>query len=109
MGMRIGGRILPALAAVAALSGVGSASAETAAEFYKGKSVAFIVASGAGGGYDLYARTIARTWPKYLAGNPTIIVQNMPGASGVRAMNYVYNVAAKDGTVVGLLQNFSSL
>lgn len=86
-----------------------SAKAETAAEFYKGKTVAFIVASGAGGGYDLYARVIARAYPKYIDGNPTVVVQNMPGASGVRAMNHLYTVAAKDGSIIGLLQNFSSL
>lgn len=95
------------LAALLATDGV--ARAEGPAEFYKGKSVAFVVASGAGGGYDLYARVIARYYPKYLAGHPGFVVQNMPGASGVRAMNYLYNVSSKDGLVIGMLPNFSSL
>lgn len=98
-----------AVAALLIAAPVAPGAAETAGEFYKGKSVAFIVASGAGGGYDLYARMIARHYPKYLAGNPGFVVQNMPGASGVRAMNYIYNVAAKDGSVIGMLPNFSSL
>lgn len=90
-------------------AGGGSARAETAAEFYKGKNVTFIVSSVAGSGYDLYARTIARSYPTHIAGHPGMIVQNMPGASGVRAMNFLYNVAAKDGLSIGLLPNFSSL
>jgi tripartite-type tricarboxylate transporter receptor subunit TctC len=69
-------------------------------DFYKGKSISIIVGFGAGGGYDSYARLIAATIGKYIPGNPNIIVQNMPGAGSVRAANYVYVQAPKDGTVI---------
>lgn len=110
MKMSLGIRVLfCAFAAVTAVAVARAATAETPAQFYKGKNVAFVVASGAGGGYDLYARVIARHNSRYLAGAPAFVVQNMPGASGVRAMNFLYNVAAKDGSYIGMLPNFSSL
>ncbi|HEY4136174.1 MAG TPA: tripartite tricarboxylate transporter substrate-binding protein [Alphaproteobacteria bacterium] len=81
-----------------------SADAQTAEEFYKSKKEMFmIVGSAAGGGYDGYARMIGRYMSKYLPGNPTIIVNNMPGAGGVRAANYVAQVAPKDGSVISIM------
>ena len=71
------------------------------ANFYKGKTVQVLVGFGPGGGYDLYARTLARYMGRHIPGNPTLVPQNMPGAGGVKAMNYLYNVARKDGTVMG--------
>lgn len=76
--------------------------AETAAEFYRGKTVTLIVASGAGGGYDFFARALAKHMGRHIPGNPTLIVQNMPGAGGARMVNYLYNVGAQDGTVLGV-------
>jgi tripartite-type tricarboxylate transporter receptor subunit TctC len=70
--------------------------------FYKGKTVSLIIASNVSGGYDSYGRLLARHLPRHLAGNPTIVTQNMPGAGGVRAANHLYNVAARDGTVFGI-------
>jgi tripartite-type tricarboxylate transporter receptor subunit TctC len=70
--------------------------------FYKGKSISLIIASNVSGGYDTYGRLLARHLPKHLAGNPTIVPQNMPGAGGIRAANYLYSVAPKDGTVFGI-------
>ena len=76
-----------------------SASAQDA--FYKGKTVRIIVGASAGGGYDTYARTIARHIGKHVAGNPTFIVDNMPGAGFLISANYMYKVAKPDGLTVG--------
>lgn len=73
--------------------------------FYKDKQVKFIVSSGVGGGFDSFTRLIARHLPNHMPGAPTIVVQNMPGAGGVKAANYLYSVAPKDGTTIGLFQN----
>jgi tripartite-type tricarboxylate transporter receptor subunit TctC len=73
---------------------------ESGEDFYKGKQITIIVSSGAGA-YDAYARTFARYMPKYIPGHPNMIVQAMEGAGGVVAANYLYNVAARDGTVIG--------
>src|SRR5258705_1078002 len=84
-----------------AVLAVSQAQADDVADFYKGKRVNLIVSYGTGGGYDVYARVLARHMSKYVPGNPPIIVQNMPGAGSLRGTNYLYNVAAKDGTVFG--------
>ena len=76
-----------------------AASAQDA--FYKGKTVRIIVGASAGGGYDTYARTIARHIGKHVAGNPTFIVDNMPGAGFLISANYMYKVAKPDGLTVG--------
>jgi tripartite-type tricarboxylate transporter receptor subunit TctC len=70
------------------------------AEFFHGRQVQIIVGYGVGGGYDLYARVLARRLGAYLPGNPTIIVQNMPGAGSLRAANFVHSVAPKDGATI---------
>ncbi len=81
--------------------GVGQAqAADSVADFYRGKTVQVLVGFGPGGGYDLYARTLARYMGRHIPGNPTMVPQNMPGAGGVKVMNYLYNVAHKDGTVI---------
>jgi tripartite-type tricarboxylate transporter receptor subunit TctC len=85
----------------------GDAAAQTpndsAADFYRGKSLNIIVGHEAGTGYDFFGRTLARHITRHLAGNPGAVPQNMPGAGGLRAANWLYNVAAKDGTVVSVL------
>ncbi len=68
-------------------------------DFFEGKTIRLIVGFSAGGGYDMYARLFARHMPKYIAGRPTIIVQNMPGGGGLRSTNYLYRVAKRDGTI----------
>ena len=78
----------------------GAAHAQDAASFYAGKNIGVIVGFGPGGGYDLYARLLARYYGAHIPGKPNVIVQNMPGAGGVNAANFVYNTAAKDGTVI---------
>jgi tripartite-type tricarboxylate transporter receptor subunit TctC len=76
----------------------GPASAQSAADYYKDNTIRLIVSSGAGGGYDVYSRMLARHIVKHLPGTK-IVVQNMPGASGLTAINYMSNVAPKDGSV----------
>jgi len=76
----------------------------SAADFYKGKQIRIIAASAAGGGFDLYARYLSRHLGKHIPGNPTIIVQNMPGAGGLAAANHMYTRASKDGLTLGALQ-----
>ena len=81
------------------------ACAQPAAEFYAGKRFNIVVGTAAGGGYDTYARMIARYMPAHLPGNPSIVVQNMPGAGSNVAAAYIQNVAAKDGTWIGAYQS----
>ncbi len=76
-----------------------------AQDFYANKQINFIVASGAGGGYDGNARVLARHLANHIAGQPRIVVQNMPGASGIQATNHLYTVAERDGTVIGATAN----
>ncbi len=71
------------------------------AEFCKNKQVSLIIATGVGGGYDLYARLVARHLGKYIPGNPDIIPQNMNGGGGNIASGYIYSTAPKDGSVIG--------
>ena len=78
--------------------------ADPIADFYKGKTVSLIIASAEGGGYDIAGRLIAEYLSRHIPGNPTVIARNMPGASGMRAADYVYNVAAQDGTVISIPQ-----
>ena len=94
------------LLAMFALLGFPSALAQdSVAQFYKGRQITVIVGSSAGGGYDIYARLLARHMPKYIPGNPSIIVSNMPGAGSNAAVAHIYNVAPKDGTFIGAPQN----
>jgi tripartite-type tricarboxylate transporter receptor subunit TctC len=71
------------------------------ASFYQGKTVRIVVGFSAGGGYDQYSRMIARHLSKYIPGNPSVIVDNMPGVGSIIAANHVFNAAPKDGTIVG--------
>ena len=76
-----------------------------AAEYYKGKKIRFIVGSAAGGGYDTYTRMIARNIGRYIPGKPTAVVENMAGAGGLIAANYIYKRAAPDGLTVAVFNN----
>ena len=73
--------------------------------FYAGREVRLIVGTGAGGGYDTYARLVARFLGDHIAGNPTFVVSTMPGASGVKAVNYLYSAAPKDGSLIATFNN----
>ncbi len=92
-------RILGAMAAT--LMSVNLASADAVADFYKGKSVQLVVGYGPGGGYDVYARVVARYIGKYIPGSPSVVVVNMPGAGSLRATNFLYTTAPKDGLTIG--------
>jgi len=85
------------------------AHAQTVADFYRGKQIALVTSASVGGGYDQYARLLARYMQRHIPGEPAIIVQNMVGAEGLRAANYLYNVAAQDGTVIGGLSRNTGL
>jgi tripartite-type tricarboxylate transporter receptor subunit TctC len=78
-----------------------AAGTDHVAAFYRGRTVRLIVGYGAGGGYDLYSRLIARHVGRYIPGHPTVIVENMPGAGTLVAANHLYNAAPRDGTVIG--------
>ncbi|MGE0653748.1 MAG: Bug family tripartite tricarboxylate transporter substrate binding protein [Alphaproteobacteria bacterium] len=90
-----------AVLAVVAFAG----SPATAEDFFAGKTIAISIGSAAGGSYDAYARLMARHMGQHIAGAPTLVPKNMPGAAGTRAAAYVYNVAAKDGTQLGATLN----
>jgi tripartite-type tricarboxylate transporter receptor subunit TctC len=78
-------------------------TAATAADFYAGKTLNFIVGSDAAGGYDVYARAIAKHLSRFIPGAPTVVVQNMPGAGSAKAAAYTYSIAPKDGTTIAAL------
>lgn len=97
-------RTLPALAAALALA-ASTAPVQAAAEdnFYEGKTIRFLLSAGEGGGYATYARALSHHLGKYLPGNPNFVVQSMPGGGGLRATNYLFNQAPKDGTTIGMI------
>jgi tripartite-type tricarboxylate transporter receptor subunit TctC len=98
----------PARWAAALLVLVGSADqagAQSVGDFYKGTNLTMVVGSGAGGGYDLYTRVLARHMSKHIPGEPRIIVQNMPGADGITALNHVFAIAPRDGSVISATYN----
>jgi tripartite-type tricarboxylate transporter receptor subunit TctC len=82
---------------------VSSVNVHAQDDFYKGKTIRVIIGYSAGGTNDLWARTVARFWSKYIPGNPDMIVQNMPGAGTMVAANYLYGVGKPDGLTVGLI------
>jgi tripartite-type tricarboxylate transporter receptor subunit TctC len=78
-----------------------SARAQSVEEFYKGKTINLLIGFSVGGGYDLYARHLARFMGKHIPGKPTIVPQNMAGAGSLRAASFLYSAAPKDGTAFG--------
>jgi tripartite-type tricarboxylate transporter receptor subunit TctC len=93
-------RLRAAVSAAAVLAAASSAQADPVADFYAGKTVRILVGFGPGGGYDLYARTLGRYLGHFIPGEPTVVVQNMPGAGSLKVVNYLFNAAPKDGTVL---------
>jgi len=94
---------------IAGLISLTQVQAQSAEEFFKNRKMTLITSASVGGGYDQYARLLSRHMPKYLPGAPSMIVQNMPGAEGIKAANYLYTVAARDGSVIGGLQRNTGL
>jgi tripartite-type tricarboxylate transporter receptor subunit TctC len=82
--------------------GVNTMSAADATEFYKGKTVKIYVGAGAGGGYGFFGRAFGKFYGNHIPGKPNVIVINKPGAGGTKMTNWAYNVAPKDGSVVGM-------
>ena len=80
-----------------------NAMADGLSDFYKGRNLTISVGSAAGSGFTLYARLISRHMPKYIPGGPNIVIENLPGAGGLRQMDHLVTVAPKDGSVIGLL------
>jgi tripartite-type tricarboxylate transporter receptor subunit TctC len=91
------------IAAVILACAASPASAQTPADFYRGRNVELYIGYSVGGAYDLYARTIARHLAKHIPGNPTIVPKNLEGAGSLRLANWLYNVGAKDGSVLGTI------
>src|SRR5688572_32169655 len=95
------GRLRTLLALTSVLA-CGSAAAQPAADFYKGKPIDMFIGTPAGGGYDQYGRLLGRHMSRYIPGHPTFVYRNMPAGGGRQAMNHVYNVAPADGTAIGI-------
>jgi tripartite-type tricarboxylate transporter receptor subunit TctC len=79
------------------------AAAQTADEFYRGRQIRVIVGTAAGQDYDSWARLISRHLPRYIPGNPTFVVENMPGAGHILATNFLFNLAPRDGSAIGMV------
>ena len=95
----IAGKSLLMVAALAALASI--AKADSVADFYKGRSISMIIGYSVGGGYDAYARLLAHYIGRHIPGEPSIVPQQMTGAGSLRAANYIFSVAPKDGSVLG--------
>lgn len=107
---RYAGILSITLAVWLALSGVAAAAGNDVADFYAGKRIRLVVGYGPGGGFDTLARIVARHLSKYIPGNPSVVVENRPGAGSLIAANALYNTESKDGTVMatftaGLVMN----
>src|SRR4051794_14092045 len=89
--------------ALIAVSATIAASAQAPANFYKGKNIDLMIGYSVGGGYDVYARLIARHMGKHIPGNPSVTPKNMEGAGSLRLANWIYNVGPKDGTMFGTI------
>jgi len=96
----VSGRLFLAIAL--ACAGLNAARAQPVADFYRGKTIEVAVGAAVVGGYDLAARTLANHVGRHIPGNPRLIVRNMPGATGLIMTNYLYNVARRDGSVIGM-------
>jgi tripartite-type tricarboxylate transporter receptor subunit TctC len=107
--MRPDKQILPAAAIISALIFAGPAPATAQSDLLAGKSVQMIIGFGTGGGYDLWGRTVGRHIGRHLPGRPSVIPQNMPGAGSYVAASHIYNVAPKDGTVLGIIARDAAL
>ncbi len=97
-------RTMPAAAVLLAAASLPS-QAQSPAEFYRGKTVNVLIGVAVGGEYDLQARLVARHIGKHIAGNPTVVAQNMTGAGGIKMANYLFAQAPRDGTTIGMLGN----
>ena len=96
-------QLLRTLISIAGMACVATAAdAQSVADFYKGKTITLVTGTAGAGFYDLLAQVVSHYLPHYLPGNPTAVIQSMPGASMVRATEYIDNIAPRDGTRPGL-------
>ena len=109
MHTRRGGYAATAMLAALVVVAATAAGAQSVADFYRGKQISLVTSASVGGGYDQYARLLAKHMQRHIPGEPNIIVQNMVGAEGLRAANFLYNVAPQDGTVIGGLSRNTGL
>src|SRR5262245_56421512 len=79
------------------------ARAQSVKDFYTGRQIKFVVGSAGGGGYEFYSRLLGRYMSRHLPGNPLFVVQSMPGAGGMVSANYLYNIAQRDGSEMGMV------
>jgi tripartite-type tricarboxylate transporter receptor subunit TctC len=100
-------RALTALGAVLLIAGATPCAAQPdpVADFYRGKTVNVYIGVGVGGEYDLQARLVAKYIGRHIPGNPNVVPQNMTGASGLKMLNFLYTLAPRDGTSIGMVQN----
>jgi tripartite-type tricarboxylate transporter receptor subunit TctC len=103
--MRVTARLLALTVVIMTGSGVQRSAADSVVEFYRGKTIELDVGTGVGGGYDANARLVARHLGRFLPGDPTIVVNNMPGGGGIRAANTLFNRSTRDGSVIGTFSN----
>src|SRR3954447_8526783 len=96
-------RLSAVIGALALHSATPAPAQDAVAQFYKGKQINLYIGTSPGGGYDTYARLLARRFSSYIPGNPAIIPQNMPGAGSNKLASFMYSVAPKDGTAVGAI------
>src|SRR3981189_2212044 len=102
----------PAISAVVGLAlvgvgplGLAPGRADGVTDFYRGKELRLIIGASVGGGYDIYARAVAKHLGGHIPGNPSIVPQDMPAGGGLAAANHIYKGGARDGTVIGAIQN----
>ena len=98
-------RLMTGCGALMLLCTASPAFAQSVAEFYRSKTVNVYIGVGAGGEYDIQARLVARHIGKHIPGNPSVVPQNMTGAGGLKMINFLYSVAPKDGTAIGMIAN----
>ena len=102
-------RFLLSLLLAAAIHAAPAKAADTVADFYKGKTVTIVIGYSPGGGYDAYARALARHYGRLIPGQPNVVVQNMPGAGSMLAANHIYSKSVADGTVIGMFASQAAL
>src|SRR5205814_7054954 len=94
-------RAVPTAGCALLLAASSTLGQESVEQFFRGKTINIYIGSAVGGGYDGYARLLARHFGRYIPGNPIVVPQNMPGAGSNKAAGYVYAQAPKDGTAIG--------
>ncbi len=95
--------LMASISVIAATASFPTAASDNVSRFYSGKSIQLAIGYGVGGGYDAYARALARHMGRHIPGNPNIVPQNMPGAGSRVAANWLYNVASKDGSAMAMV------